>query len=80
MFGPGVTGGELPARGPLIGVDADLPVAEFAVQFFNVSDPAGEALARECGELDCGDIEPESVLGRVVASRLECFVIKGGSG
>ena len=65
-FGPGVIRGELPVDGSLIGVDVVLPVAEFVVQFFDVRDPAGEALARERGELNFGDVEPRAVFGRVV--------------
>ena len=55
-FGPGVVGRELPVDGSLIGVDVVLSVVELVVQFFDVRDPAEEALARERGEPDFCDV------------------------
>lgn len=52
-LGPGVTGGELPVDGPLVGVDGVSPVAELVVECIDVGDPSGEALARECGGVVC---------------------------
>jgi hypothetical protein len=50
----------------LVGVGSGLPGGEFGVQAIQVSDAAIEALAGQGGEFDLGDIEPGSVLGRVV--------------
>lgn len=63
---PGIIRGELPVHGLPLGVDCLLPMAELPVQGFDIRDPQGEALARERGEFDPGDVEPRPVPGRVV--------------
>ncbi|MBB5801087.1 hypothetical protein F4560_000855 [Saccharothrix ecbatanensis] len=64
--GAGVVGGELPVDSALVGVGGVLPGGEFGVEGVEVADAAVEALPRQCGEFDLGDVEPGPVFGGVV--------------
>jgi hypothetical protein len=61
-----VIGGELPAHLAPLGVDGVLPGCEFGVEGVEVADAAVEALPRQRGQLDLGDVEPVPVFGGVV--------------